>query len=136
MDRAAQHQRDRRDRMRDRGRPDTVHVDVALVEAVSFLIAQQLVSTLNADANPDLKSMRETMALSVTELKRVTFDILCRRQGFDRAEARIALGHRLRVRDLRREPWHIPSLRPDPIAQQARIDAAAHERAKSSRTAA
>lgn len=133
--RTALYQRRRREGMRERGRPETVATDYALVEALSFLTSKSLVSTFNADAAADPRSLTRTLAIPLWELKAVTLDILVRREGYARSEAKIALHQRLGFRKDHGEPWYVPSLRPDPEAQEARVRQAAEERAGAGRAA-
>lgn len=110
----------RRAGMAERGRPETTTTDYALSEALSFLIAKSLVSTLNADAAPDRRALRDDMALKLTDIRDVALEILVDRQGYNSREARIALGHRLGLRKKHAEPDFIPSLRPNRSAQSRR----------------
>lgn len=106
--------------MRDRGRPETTTVDYAIAEAISFLITRAALSARTADEDVDPKSLKDEIGLSLVDLRDTTLDILCRRKHYDREESRIALGQRIAFRKSHLEPANIPSLRPDPAAQDAR----------------
>lgn len=117
---AATRQQKRRAGMRDRGRPDTTVTDMALVEAMSFVIASRAVSTLNADKNADPRSFKDALSLPVTAIRDAALEVLVGRKGFDPRESRIAIGLRLAMRSEHLEPSFIPSLQPDPVAQAER----------------
>ena len=117
---ARERTRKRRQAMRVRRRPETTTVDYAIAEALAFLIAKAALSARTADEDVDPRSIKDGISIPLVEMRDVTLDILVRRKHYDRAEAKIALGQRLRIRTAHLEPAHIPSLRPDPDAQEAR----------------
>ena len=105
--------RARQDRRRDKlaaiGRPITAKVDSALVEALSFQIANEVLDGARADAH-----------VSIADLMETALQVLVDRQGYNRRQSKIAIATRMNLRDEHRDPSFIPSLRPDPAAQAAR----------------
>ena len=73
---AADRQRGRRERMLARGRPDTMVVDRALVEALSFTLSVTPTSSTNVTA----------ATVSVSTLTATALAILVDREGYDRRE--------------------------------------------------
>jgi len=101
----------RREKLSAMGKPITSKVDAALVEALAFEIAAEVLEGARADAYVSVASLMET-ALAV----------LCDRQGYDRRQAKIAIATRMSLRLEHSDPSYIPSLRPDPAAQSARTE--------------
>lgn len=117
---AVTRQRKRRTGMRDRGRPDTTVTDMALVEAISFVIAAQAMSTLHANPEADPRSFKHGLALPILAIRDAAVQVLVDRKGFNPKESRIAIGLRLAMRKDHLQPSFIPSLQPDPVAQAER----------------
>jgi hypothetical protein len=101
----------RRDRMAALGKPQSVRVDSALVEAMAFEIAREVLDGARADAH-----------ISASDLIETALSILVDRQGYDRRQSKLAIATRMSLRDEHRDPSFIPSLRPDPTAQAARAE--------------
>lgn len=99
----------RRARMAAAGKPLTARVDAALVEALAFEIAAEVLEGARGDAYVAVGSLMET-ALA----------ILVDRQGYDGKQSKLAIATRMSLRDEHRDPSFIPSLHPIPILQAAR----------------
>lgn len=99
----------RRAKMAAAGKPLTARVDAALVEALAFEIAAEVLEGARGDAYVAVGSLMET-ALAV----------LVDRMGYDRKQSKIAIAQRMSLRDEHRDPSFIPSLHPDASAQAAR----------------
>jgi hypothetical protein len=117
---AAARQGKRRVRMRADGRPDTAPTDAALVEALRFVIAKELVSTFERDPQADSWQTLATMQLSLVEIRGAALSVLVDRLGYDPGHSRRAISRRFAPKREHREPSFVPSIRPDKAAQRAR----------------
>lgn len=99
----------RRAKMAAAGKPLTAKVDAALVEALAFEIAAEVLEGARGDAYVAVGSLMET-ALA----------ILVGRQGYDRKQSKLAIATRMALRDEHRDPSYVPSLYPIPSLQAAR----------------
>jgi hypothetical protein len=93
------------------GKPITAKVDAALVEALSFLLAAEVLDGARAD-----------LYFSASALMETALAVLCDRQGYDRRQSKLAIATRMSLRDKHRDPSFIPSLHADPIAQALRAE--------------
>lgn len=91
------------------GKPLTAKVDAALVEALAFEIASEVLEGARGDAYVLVSSLVET-----------ALQVLVDRQGYDRKQAKLAIAQRMALRDDHRNPSYVPSLRPDADLQAAR----------------
>lgn len=99
----------RRQRMLEAGKPDTMRVDGALVEAMAF----ELASAVLGGAQP-------SAALPIAKLIDTALTILVDRQGYDRRQSKLAIAQRMSLRDDHRDPSYVPSLHPNVNLQSAR----------------
>lgn len=99
----------RRQRMLAAGRPDTMKVDGALVEALAFELAAAVLSGAQTNASLPIANLIDT-ALTV----------LVDRMGYDRRQSKLAIAQRMSLRDEHRDPSYIPSLHPNTNMQAVR----------------
>lgn len=117
---AAERQGKRRVRMRAAGRPDTAPTDAALIEALRFVMAQELVSTLERDPAAKSRQTVATMKLGLIDIRDAALEVLVGRLGYDPVHSRRAIAHRLAPKVEHRDPSYVPSLYPDSAAQRSR----------------
>lgn len=94
--------------------------DAALVEALRFVIAKELVSTFERDPQADSWQTLATMQLSLVEIRGAALSVLVDRLGYDPGYSRRAISRRFAPKREHREPSFVPSIRPDKAAQRAR----------------
>lgn len=99
----------RRAKMAAAGKPLTAKVDAALVEAMAFKIAAEVLSGARDDAY-----------VSVGELVETALAVLVDRQGYDSKQAKLAIATRMSLRDEHRDPSYVPSLYPNADLQATR----------------
>ena len=110
---ACKRQQKRRTGLKARRRPDTTIADMALVEALSFVLAREGLSDIVAGADFDSKMLRRPLRISPLDIRDTALEILVERKGFDGRQSWFALDLRLQAREKHNETSYVPSLRPD-----------------------